>query len=475
MERNEGIYEWEESNFEPFTMIYDILSNWWVILLGAIAAALLTNVVVSSTYVPQYTSSATFAVSSKEEANAFNNLNVTYEMAQTFQAILESNTMNNIICDEMGVSSIDAQISSNILGETNLLTLNVTADTSKEAVDIINIIMDHYENVSYFALSSATMTILESPTLPIYPDNPLDVVNDMKKAFVYAGIGLAALFGMLSYFRDTVKQEKDIEKKLEARSLGSITFERKYKTLKEMLRHKKTALLVNNPLAGFLFVEGYQKLATKVDYQMRKNGMKAIVVTSVSENEGKSTMAANLAISLASQSKKVLLVEGDLRRPSQFLIFNKIPKDKEEIGEYLKGNLKLEDIILESEIPNLYLALGKNCYSSSTEIINSEEMEKMLEEVKEMMDYIIIDSPPAGITGDAEVLAKYAGAVILVAKQNYMLVEDINEVLDSFRGHHAKVLGVVLNGVRTFGEISRTGRYGNYGNYSNYTRSRGNE
>ncbi len=80
-------------------------------------------------------------------------------------------------------------------------------------------------------------------------------------------------------------------------------------------------------------MESYKKLAAKVEYRMAKNEQKVLVVTSVSENEGKSTVAANLAITLAEQSKRVLLVDGDIRRPSQFLIFGMEPKEENELGE----------------------------------------------------------------------------------------------------------------------------------------------
>lgn len=474
MEYNEN-WELENTKIEPFTLIYDILSNWWVILLGAIAAALLTNVIVNMRYVPQYTASTTYAVSSQYNTNALNNLVSTNEMAQTFQSILKSNAMNKIICEELGVSSVNAKISAEVMGETNLLVLSVTAPTSKEAMEVIRVIMNNYEEVSYYALGSSVMDVLEAPEVPIYPDNPLNVKYEMQRAFGIAAAALVLLFGLISYFRDTVKTEQDVEKKLDARNLGIIVYERKYKTIRESLKNKKSALLVNNPLAGFAFVEGYKKLATKVEYQMKKNNTKAVVITSVSENEGKSTVAANLAISLAEQSKKVLLMEGDLRRPSQFLIFNEQLNDKQELGEYLDGNVRVKDIVIKSDTPNLYLVLGRNCYSSSTEKIQSEKMADLIAACQKIVDYVIIDSPPTGLVGDAEILAKYAGSVLLVAKQNHILAEDVNEVLDTLRSEQSKVLGVVLNRVRSFSNLVGSGYYGHYGKYGNYYRDRGNE
>ncbi len=465
MENNEKL-EWTGTQIEPATLLYDIVRNWWVILLGAIGAALLTWVVVSSKYTPQYTTSATFVVSHKDDSNSYNNWAATSQMAKTFQGILKSNTMKSIICEELDVETIDASISAETLGDSNLLVLKVTANTSREAINIIRVIIDNYTNVSYYMLGTAVMDILEQPSVPLYPDNYPDTMNQAARAFCLMTAFLITLFGFVSIIQDTVKTEHDVEKKLDARSLGVIPYDKKRQGLKGIITRKKSALLITNPLAGFALVESYRKLATKVDYQMKRRGMKALVVTSVAENEGKSTVAANLALALAAQSKKVLLIDGDLRRPAQFLIFNHKPNDAHELGEYLKGKVDLKKAVIQSKIPNLYLAIGRNCYPSSTELLSRKELKRLIEAAKMVMDYVIIDSPPVGQIGDAELLTHNAGAAMLVARQNYILAEDINDMLDDLRSENTKVLGVVLNGVRSFSGTEDRGRYGKYNRYN---------
>lgn len=94
-------------------------------------------------------------------------------------------------------------------------------------------------------------------------------------------------------------------------------------------------------------------------------------------------------------------------------------------------------------------------------------------------DYVIIDTPPAGLLGDAQVFAQSADAVLMVVRQNYMLAEDINDIMDDFRDNHAKILGVVLNGVQTFSNVADSsvggyyGKYGKYGRYGNYSKNKG--
>lgn len=118
-------------------------------------------------------------------------------------------------------------------------------------------------------------------------------------------------------------------------------------------------------------------------------------------------------------------------------------------------------------------------YSSSTEMLNSDSFYKLMTACRKFVDYVIIDTPPAGIIGDAQIFAHCADAVMIVSKQNYMLAEDINEVMDAFRDKEGKVLGVVLNGVRSFSGLVDSpvghyyGKYSKYGRYGNYGRSKG--
>ena len=197
MERNETL-EWNGIQIEPFTLVCDILKNLWVIILGAIGAAMLVSVVKMEQYVPRYTTSATFVVSNRANASASGNWAAASEMAQTMRIILRSNAMNAILCEELGKDSIDAQINAEILGNTNFLTSRVTAGSSKEAVDVIHAVMDNYTKVSYYAMGNAMMDILEEPYVPFYPDNSLNVKSEAKKAFVLMAAFLTGVFGMLS-------------------------------------------------------------------------------------------------------------------------------------------------------------------------------------------------------------------------------------------------------------------------------------
>lgn len=468
----------ENNKIEPFTLLHDILVNWWVILLGALAAAMLAYTALNLRYVPQYTTSATFAVSARHASSSYSNLSSANTMATTLQKIIESSAMGDILEKELGEDAEEAQIQTNVVQDTNLLSLSVTTDSPKKSFDIIQAVIDNYSEISYYSVGDAVMEVLQEPSIPFSADNPLNVRHRTRQAFLLAAAALAFLFGLLSFQKDTVKCEEEIEKKLDARSLGAIAYERKYKSLRELLRRRKAALLITNPLAGFGFVESYKKFGSRVEYRMEKHGCRSLVVTSVSENEGKSTVAANLAITIAKRGQRVILLDGDLRRPSQFLIFGLKPEEKNELGEYLKGENGLKDILMGTNVHGLFFIGGRNCYSSSTDLLQSGGLQKLLETCGKLADYVIIDTPPAGILGDAEVYARYADAMLLVARQNYVYAEDINDVLDRFRASKSRVIGTVLNGVQTLGGLTASavgrysGKYG-YGRYGKYGKRQG--
>ncbi len=247
-----------------------------------------------------------------------------------------------------------------------------------------------------------------------------------------------------------------------------------------MLKRDKKAALVDDPMSGFRFAESTKKLATKVQYQMSKNKRKVLVVSSVAENESKSTIAANLAITLAKQGKRVVLIDGDIRKPSQQLIFGLNTETYTSLSDFLAGAGNLNDIIIPSGRENLLFIGGKDAVPSSTELLGSDRTGKLIEACKNAADYVIIDTPPAGLIGDAQIFGEHADAVLLVTRQNYILAEDINDVLDDFRDNHCKILGVVLNGVQGFSTIAESPvggskKYGygyGYGRYNRYGKSK---
>lgn len=456
-----------------FSVIRDVLRNLWAILLGAIAVAMIVNMMVRAEFRNTYSTMATFVVTSKTSSNyAYSNLSAASTMANSFSNILNSNLLKKKVCQDLGTDSFRASASARVINGTNLMTLRVTADTPESTYRTIRSIMDNMNTLTQYVSADMVMEILQDPSVPTRADTSFSAASQTRKAFLLTAAGLILVFMYLSYRKETVKSEKDLENQLDAKSLGMIHQEKQYRTLKDWIGRKKRKFLVTDLSAKFEFVERFKKIAAHVSSQAHKIHAKVILVTSVQEHEGKSTICANLALTLVQQGYKVLLIDGDMRRPTLNSLFLK-PDDKlkASLGSVLMGQANLADAMIHDEERGLDLLLNKRNYSNSTDIVSSDYMGRLIALVREHYDFIIIDSPPMSLMADAEVLADLSDMSILVVKYDTVLAQDLNDAIDSLRDCHGQFAGCVLSQVQTLPGSRRTiGGYGGYGRYGHYGR-----
>lgn len=456
----------ETKNIDYFSIIMDVPHNWWVILLGAVAAAMIANVVENEQYYTTYTTNATFVVSSRGNNNIYSNLSSAQNLASTFSNILNSNLVKKKVCEDLGLDRFDADASASVIEETNLLVLKVTADTPEMAYKVIRSIMDNYTTVSSAVLGNNMMEVLQEPEIPMGPDTYRDTREQTKKVFVFGLLGFAAVFALFSWMNDTIKSEKNLADKLDAKALGTIYFEKKYKSLLSRIKHKKTSILITNPTASFSFVESYKKIAAKLTYLAAEKGGNTILVTSIMENEGKSTVAANLALTLAKNPAKVLLVDCDLRRPSQHLVLEKETQKDKGLPDFLNKKCVMKDVLRYDKEKNLYTLLTGAAYPDSTEIVSTDEMQKVLNFFKKNFDYVILDTPPMSLMADAESLADQADLSVLVVRYNMVQAQDINDAIDALSNCNSTMAGCILNQAKTMPrQIPGFRAYGAYGKY----------
>ena len=456
-----------------YSLLRDTLKNLWVIVLGALAIGMIVGMASKADYQSTYSTTATLVLTSKTSSNyAYSNLSAASTMAGSFSNILNSNLLKKKVCEELDLASFDATTSTKVISGTNLMTLKVTSDTPKKTYRITRSIMDNIEELSQYVSGDMVMDVLQEPSVPTRPDKSLSAERQALKGFVIGGAVLTLAFMYLSFRKETIKSEKDLENKLDAKSLGMIYHEGKYSTLSAFLRRKKTQFLVTDLTAKFEYVERFKKITAHVSSEAHKKNAKVILVTSVREHEGKSTVSSNLALTLVQQSHKVLLIDGDMRRPTLNRLFLDSPdKLKVTLAAALAGKAELSDALYRYKDQELYMLLNKRSFPNSTDIVSSEEMEKLVSAARKHFDFIIIDSPPMSIMADSEVLANLADMSILVVAYDNVLAQDLNDAIDSLRDCRASFAGCVLNQVRALpGERRTTGGYGGYGRYGVYGR-----
>lgn len=473
-------------NLDLYSMIRDALRNLWVIVLGALAAAMIINMSVRADFQRTYSTTATFVVTSKTSSNmAYSNLSAASTMANSFKNLLNSNLLKKKVCKDLGMPSFDATATANVIKGTNLMTLKVTADTPRNTYRIIRSIMSNMNDLTQYVSSDMIMEVLQDPSVPTGADASFTAAKQSLKAFLLAAAGLTLAFMYLSYRKETIKGEKDLETKLDAKCIGMLYYDSRYNSFSDFLKNKKDKHLVTDVTAPFELVERYKKIAAHISGEAHKNDAKTILVTSVREHEGKSTVSANLALSLVKQSYKVLLIDGDMRRPTLNSIFSDIEDNKKAtLGDLLMGKATMGEALRVDKSRGLHLLLNDHNYVNSTDIVSSEYMVKLLDVVKKYFDYIVVDSPPMSLMADAEVLADLCDMSILVVNYDLVLAQDLNDAIDSLRDCRGTFAGCVLNMVRTlpgsrrviggyggygrYGSYGRYGRYGRYGSYGRY-------
>ena len=178
--------------------------------------------------------------------------------------------------------------------------------------------------------------------------------------------------------------ENEVRKKLDCNYLGEVPHEKKNKTLKAVVSRRKSSILMTNPLASFQFVESIRKLRRRVEQYM--NGGKVLMVTSLLENEGKSTVAVNLALALAEKHDRVLLIDSDTRKPACHVILEQ-KKCAHGVWEVLRKEAAVSEALVRYRKTNMYMLLEKKGNTKSADLITSAEMAKLLEWARGDFEY----------------------------------------------------------------------------------------
>lgn len=463
-----GEREFNLDEISPACICRDLFRNLWVIVLAAAAAWLGVTGAAELAYVPEYTASATLAVSMRgTDGNAYTSLSMTAQMAEVFSEVFQSRVLLDKAAEDMGKTKVEGEISSSVISETNLITVQAVSVNPREAYLLLRSALENYESVSDYLFSNAVLRTVKEPAVPYAPSNFFNVRRWSRLGTLAGAAAAAVLMAGVSALRMTVKNKVGARRNLDGRILGMIPFERKKKTLRSVLKWKNRGLLMNSPTVSMEFAESCRKAATRLEYYMRKHKQKIVLITSFAENEGKSSVAANLALALAEKGRRVLLIDADLRKPAQHLLFERTDDKEAVLGEYLRGKIHAGDMISFDEKNKIYFIFQKKPAGNAGKLLESERIEKLLAMCREHLDYVILDSTPLAVSSDAERLMRHADTVAYVVRQDWSDIRAINDQVDLARQCKKDFAGFILNAF--YREISIGGESRYYGKYHSYS------
>lgn len=205
-------------------------------------------------------------------------------------------------------------------------------------------------------------------------------------------------------------------------------------------------MLITNKLPNSLSAESYKSLRNNIEKIAERDNIKTLLITSSVSGEGKSTISGNLAVSLSKNNNKVFVIDCELRRPS---LHNKFDIENEYgVGEVLLGDCKLKSAIKKIN-SNLFILTAGKVSNNTSELLATNNMKELLDEVRINYDYIIINSASIIPVSDTRVLANNVDAAILVVRSNKSTNKNVIDGYNKLKDTGINILGIILNDINS--------------------------
>ena len=479
---SENVKETENKNtpeIEKIDILNLIAAFWngfrklWILLLVIVIVCTLRSYFSTSlTYTPQYVASATVSVTT--QGGSYGNIQSAQEMAAVFPYILTSGVLEDVVKNDMGLDYLPGTISVEAEDGMNMLTISVSSDDPQMAYDTLTSVIKNYPQVAEYIFGATNLQILDETGIPSDTQKEVVIRGSYKRGALQGVIICAVILCLYVFLKRTVTSKEQLKKRINLRDLGSLPYVR---TKKRKNAANNDLTLLNERLAP-AYEESIRRLRIRVMRETEKNGGGVIMVTSSVPGEGKTTIAVNLALSIARQGKSVILADCDPRNPSVAGVMHNDGKHP-GIGAVLRNKTSLQHALSPAGIDgaDLKVLFGGHPNTEDAALLGSRKMKETVEALRKQADYVILDTAPAELLADASLLAKYVDSVLYVIRCDYTKMPKIRGGIESLTMRNVNIMGYVFNG-----DINqKTGRYGygygysygyghGYGKYSQYGR-----
>lgn len=443
---------------------------WYLLILIPLISA--TAVISYQTigYVPLYVSQATFTVKTTGSGTS-NEINTVYgffydqstaeHIGKTFPYILQSDVFKSRLRENLGTDYINGTISVSVIENSNLVTLKVTSTDSDASMEILTAVLQVYPEIAQYVIGNNQFDLIDDPEQIKTPVNMPDYKKSCAFGVLFGLCGVLAIILVYALTKKTIRTEKDIKRAISKPCLAILP---EIKPIPIITRLKKDE---SN------YAENVYSLQNRLDYLMKKDNQKVLLITSTVPSEGKSTLSLNLSIAMARRGKKVLLIDGDLRNPKLSKLVG-VTEPKHTIQDVLHGLATLEDAIqYVDEFSLSFLGLGSRTKArNSVAVIQSNLMQQLVSQARELADIVIIDTPPCGMLADASGYCEYADSMLMVVRQDWIGAAKVMDAVLDLPGGGDKLIGSVLNMAKTgFTGYGYGYSYSSYGyRYTKYNR-----
>ena len=327
---------------------------------------------------------------------------------------------------------------------------NALADLETERFIYNQLLAKHRQEIITMQLPRNSVNIIDVAEPNLKPVSPNLFINVLISIFAGLGAGIGLAY-FIEYLDTSVKTVEDIENKLDLKVIG-------------LIPQKVRPLIEEGPDSEN--AEAYRVLKTNLDFSFNHLNGGAYSVISAGAGEGKSTTVFNLAYISAQQGLKVLLMDGDLRRPVQHIILGM--SNRFGLTNVLLRDVPVEEAIKATSIPNLQFLPSGKLPRASLGVLDPKKIRELIKSLKSKYDLVLIDTPPVVGLSDASIIGKETDGSILVVQYRKYPQDMINKAKSSLVSQDVSITGVVLNNIN----ITRDDYYYYYHTYySDYYRA----
>ncbi|MCR5113260.1 MAG: polysaccharide biosynthesis tyrosine autokinase [Acholeplasmatales bacterium] len=456
----------EKETKESGISLFDILHALWknVILMGIIVVAVtVLGIVYTYGYVtPTYKSSTHVLVAVSPNSSSSKEGSVDYsnslKVVQTIAELVEEDCVLDGVAEkhsDLTVSKIKSMVGVSVSSSSYIVTISVVS-TDKALTKVIadevaaELIAECDPDTGNEAIKVLQVTVNQtSPaTNPTYnaPNKKLYVIVALLGGIVIA----CAVVFLKEFMSNKFKTKDEIESATGVRIVGEFVDNKENAKAKEIRLIDSTSVYQ---------LEEYNTLLGNIKYANIENPYKVIAITSSTENELKTTTACNLAVAMAANGKKVIVVDLDIKRPTLHKAFNL--KRTEGLVEYIDDSISYEKVIKHTEKKIDVITAGPAVLNSLV-ILESDHLKDLVAKLREDYDYIILDTTPLSVSNDSTVAAKLADGVLYNVSINQAKKKLIKEHLSQLNELGINVIGISVN------KIPRSSKTGYYYYYNSY-------
>lgn len=395
--------------------------------------------------------------------------NTTDDLIKNSQLIQDTQTsldaLNQQIADEIKLSGAESVTSEERNQQTQYQADLLQAQLEKTQLQST---YSQYQN-SYYILTqsfnqiklaeaqSTSLVIQKDPAVaPTVPVSPQPIRDASLAAIIGLFTGAGIIF-LIEFLDDSLRDPEEITRKWGIPVLGMIV----------NFNSSNGNNLITEKEPRSPVSEAFRSIRTNLQFASVSSPLHTILVTSSSPEDGKTTIAGNLACVFAQVGRKVVVVDSDLRRPRM----HKLLELHNRFGLtdlFIRSNEYLGGAIQPTEVKNLNLLSSGSLPPNPSELISSQRMVDILQNLESQFDVVILDAPPSLVVTDANVLANHADGVLLVVRPSFTKRAAIRHTIEQLRQVNANIIGVVVNGV----DVKKS-RYGYYSYYRGYYSSYG--